>query len=191
MPRWVASLGTKKENDLVVPGGQYNEYFKNWWGPIHNGQLQLNNLKDKRNKGDTCTKYAGSESFNDIPREVNLAIPIKSHKYQFREHMLRNGIWGFFSLPDPPNKYKKWDILLQQYIFILDWIKHHVKSIHKGSKSDEYVVHNMTWSGVYLGSTLSNALLQKVFTFVPLAATWPGFYVTTITTFFSGSYDAL
>ena len=53
------------------------------------------------------------------------------------------------------------------------------------------MVQNLTWSGVYLRSTLSNTLLQKVLTLVPLTATGPGVYVAIMTTFLSDSYDAL
>ena len=42
---------------------------------------------------------------------------------------------------------------------------------------------------MYLRSTLSNTLLQKVLTLVPLTATGPGVFVATMTTFLSGSYD--
>ena len=60
-----------------------------------------------------------------------------------------------------------------------------------GSLADQYVVQSRTWSGVYLRSTLSNTLLQKVLTLVPLTATGPEVFVFTMTTFFSDSYDAL
>ena len=56
---------------------------------------------------------------------------------------------------------------------------------------DQYVVQNLTWSGVYLRSTLSNTLLQKVLTLVTLIATGTEFFVATMTTFLSDSYDAL
>ena len=66
-----------------------------------------------------------------------------------------------------------------------------VQSLQKGSESDQYVVQNLTWSGVYLRSTLSNTLLQKVLTLVPLTSTRPEVFVATMTTFLSGSYDYL
>ena len=100
-------------------------------------------------------------------------------------------MWDVFSLPDPRNKYKKWDFLLHQSIFPLDCMKRHVQSLHKGSEADHYVVHNLTWSGVYLGSNFSNKLLQKVLTLIPLTATGHEFFVTTMTTFLSNSYVAL
>ena len=50
---------------------------------------------------------------------------------------------------------------------------------------------NLTWSGVYLRITLSNALLQKVMELVPMTATRPEVYVDIVTTFLSSSYDAL
>ena len=84
-----------------------------------------------------------------------------------------------------------WDLLLHQSRFTLDYVKSHVQSLLKGSESDQYVVQNLTWSGVYLRSTLSNTLLQKVLTLVPLTATVTEVYVSIITTFLSDSYDAL
>ena len=77
--------------------------------------------------------------------------------------MINNGMWDVFSLPDPRNKEKRWDLLLHQSRFPLDYVKSHVQSLLKGSEADQYVVQNLTWSGVYLRSTLSNTLLQKVF----------------------------
>ena len=44
---------------------------------------------------------------------------------------------------------------------------------------------------MYLRSTLSNTLLQKVLALVPLKATGPEVFVATMTTFLSDSYDAL
>ena len=105
--------------------------------------------------------------------------------------MIRNGLWDVFSLPDPHNKEKRWDLLLSQSRFPLEYVKDHVHSLLKGSEADQYVVQNLTWSGVYLRSTLSNTLLQKVLKLVPLTATGPEVFVATMTTFLSGSYDAL
>ena len=70
-------------------------------------------------------------------------------------------------------------------------MKFHVQSLLEGSEADQYVVHDLNWSGVYLRSTLSNTLLQKVLTLVPLKATVPEVLVATITTFLSDFYDAL
>ena len=71
-------------------------------------------------------------------------------------------MWDVFSLPDPRNKKNKWDLLLHKSIFPLDYVKRHVQSLRKGSEADQYVIQNLMWSGVYLRSTLSNTLLQKV-----------------------------
>ena len=100
-------------------------------------------------------------------------------------------MWDVFSLPDPRNKEKRCDLLLHQSRFPLDCVRSHVQSLLKGSEADQYVVQNLTWSGVYLRITLSNTLLQKVLTLVPLTATGPIVFVATMTTFFFDSYDAL
>ena len=70
-------------------------------------------------------------------------------------------------------------------------MKLHVKSLLKSSKAYQYVVQNLTWSGVYLRSTLSNNLLQKVLTFVQMTETGPEVFFFTMTTFLIDSYNAL
>ena len=66
-----------------------------------------------------------------------------------------------------------------------------IQSLLKDSKVDHYIVQNLMWSGVYLRSTLSNNLLQKVLTLLPLTATGPEVYVATMTTIISDSYYSL
>ena len=103
--------------------------------------------------------------------------------------MIRNRLWDIFSFPDPHNKDEKWDILLHQSIFTLNYVKQHIDSLHKGSEADQCVAQNLMWSGVYLRSTLSNALLTKVLPLVTL--TGPEVFVATMTTFLSDCYHAL
>ena len=62
-------------------------------------------------------------------------ITIKSYKDKCREHMIINVIWGVFSIADPQNKEKKWDILLHQSRFPLEYVKSHVQSLLKGSEA--------------------------------------------------------
>ena len=100
-------------------------------------------------------------------------------------------MWDVFSLPYPHNKEKKWGLLIHQSRFPLEYVKRHVQSLQKGSEADQYVVQNLTWSRVYLRSTLSNTLLQKVLTLVPLTATGPEVFVATMNLFLSDSYDDL
>ena len=66
---------SKEDNDWIVPVYQYYQEFKNWRGPIHNGQFRSQTLKEKRKTEDTCSKYAGSAKFNDISREGKPEIP--------------------------------------------------------------------------------------------------------------------
>ena len=107
-----------------------------------------------RKTEETCSKYTGSVKFNEIPLEGRQAIPIKSYKDQCREHMNRNGVWDVFSITEPQNKEKQWYLLLHHSRFPLDYLKSHVQSLLKGSEADQYIIQNLTWSGVYLMSTL-------------------------------------
>ena len=54
-------------------------------------------------------------------------------------------MWDVFSLTDSHNKEKRWDILLNQSRFPLEYVKYHVQSILKGSEADQYVVQNLKW----------------------------------------------
>ena len=90
-----------------------------------------------RKTEETCSKYAGSVKFNGIPREGNPAIPIKSYKDQSREHMIKNGMWGVFSITEPQNKEKEWDLLLHHSKFPLEYAKGLVQSLLKGSEADQ------------------------------------------------------
>ena len=101
-------------------------------------------LKNNRNTEETCTNYAGFSKFNKITKEGWPQIPINSYRDQFRENMIRNRMWDVFSISDPRNKEKKWDIILHQYIFPLDYVKFYIDSLQKGSKIDQYVVQKLT-----------------------------------------------
>ena len=105
--------------------------------------------------------------------------------------MISNGMWDVFYLSDPCNKNKKWDILLHQSKFPLRYVKRHVQSLQIGSEADQYVIQNLTWSELYLRSTLSNTIFQIVLKLVPLTATGPEVFVATTTKFISDYYDAL
>ena len=87
--------------------------------------------------------------------------------------MIRNGMWDVFYISDSQKKEKEWDLFLHHSKFHLEYVKGLVQSLLKGSEADQFIVQNLTWSVVYLRSTLSNDLLQKVLTLVPLTETGP------------------
>ena len=70
-------------------------------------------------------------------------------------------------------------------------MKIHLQSLQKVSEADQYMVHNLMWSVVYLRSTFSNTIIQKILTLAPLTATVPGVFFSTMTIFLSESYYAL
>ena len=100
------------------------------------GQFQQQNLKEIGKTEETCSKYSGYVNFNGIPREGKPSISTKSYKDQCREHMIRNGIWDIFSIKDPQNKEKEWDLLLHHSKFTLEYLKGLVQSLMKGSEAD-------------------------------------------------------
>ena len=97
-------------------------------------------------------------------------------------------MWYVFSVTDPQNKEKEWDLLLHQSRFPLEYVKGHVQILLKGSEEDKYIVQNLMWSGAYLRSNFSNDLLKKVLTLVPLTSTGPEVYFATMTNVLSNYY---
>ena len=67
----------REYTDWIVPGDKYNEEFKKWRGPIHNGQLCSQTLKEKTKTEEISSKFGGSTKFNGILTEGKPAIPIK------------------------------------------------------------------------------------------------------------------
>ena len=59
---------SRNDNEWIVPGDQYNNKFKNWQGPIHNGHFQAQNLKKMIITEKICYNVSGSVKFNGTPR---------------------------------------------------------------------------------------------------------------------------
>ena len=70
-------------------------------------------------------------------------------------------------------------------------MKRYVNILQKISEAYQYVVQNLTWSGVYLRRNLSSDLLQKILKLVPLKETGPEVYVATMITALYDYYDYL
>ena len=84
--------------------------------------------------------------FNAICRKVNPKIPIKYYKYQCSEHTNINGMWYVLYIPDPFNQENKWDLLLNQYTFLLEYVEQHINSLKGGYDADQYVIQNLACS---------------------------------------------
>ena len=54
--------------------------------------------------------------------------------------MISYGMWYVFSLIYNYNQENKWDIILRQARFTLDYVKQHINILQKGYKVDQYVV---------------------------------------------------
>ena len=80
---------SRKDNEWVVLGDQYNKKFKNWQGTMHHGKFHANYLKKEIRTYMICSKFSGSIRFNGIPREGNLTVPIQSNKDQCRDQMIK------------------------------------------------------------------------------------------------------
>ena len=63
-------------------------------------------------------------------------------------------MWDVFLLPETFNKEKKWDLLIHQYRFLLEYMKRHVQSFQKEYEAYQYFVQNLKWPVVYLRSNV-------------------------------------
>ena len=105
--------------------------------------------------------------------------------------MISNGIWDILFLTDILNQEKKLKLLLHHSWFLLDWIKLHIKILQKYSNSDQCVVQNLIWSGVYLKISFKNDIIQKLPTLVVLTETRTKVYVPIMAVIISNYYYSL
>ena len=83
------------------------------------------------------------------------------------------------------------DIFLNNSQYTLYYIKLHTKTLTEGYKTGQYMVHNLTWSGVHLRSNLLNYFIQKVVTLVLMTETIPKVYDNTMINVLPNPYDGL
>ena len=153
MPRWITSLGPKKtmiglfQNINMTKNSITGEDLYIMVNSVHRPSRRK--YRQKRHAPSTHALpslrvflYKESQQYPSSPTRIN-SVSIWSGME----------CWDVFSLPGLHNKEKRWDIILRQSRFPLEYVKGHVQSLLKGSEVDQYVVQNLTWSGVYLRST--------------------------------------
>ena len=74
-------------------------------GPLHIGQFRPTDYKSISRVKDACTKFEGTARFsgNLSPKHENgkPVMTLKTFKDMARTHMIQNGMWDIFSVPDP------------------------------------------------------------------------------------------
>ena len=114
---------SNEDNDWIIQGDKYNGEFKTG----EDLSIMVNSVCRPSRRRKIKRIHAPSmqilPSIIGIHIEVKPSIPIKSYKDQFRNHMVRNGIWGVISLQDPQNEEKKWDLILNRSILTWEYIK--------------------------------------------------------------------
>ncbi len=70
-------------------------------GPVHLGMLRPTVAKHAKLVKDTCTTYKGPK-FNGLPRKEKAqpTMTIKQYKDTVRDHMIQNGMWDIFNIPN-------------------------------------------------------------------------------------------
>ena len=78
---------------------------------------------------DACVTYSGPK-FNGVigskDGKTSNSYSVKTYKDKMRDHMIKNGMWDMFYLPDPCNEDLSWDIFYNHSRFPL---KHVTKMI--------------------------------------------------------------
>ena len=88
--------------------------------------------------------YTASIKFKEINREVNISKPIKYYKEKFCDKIIGIGMQDIFYLLDTRNQEKKWELLLNQYQFSMDYAKQNVKRLKQVYNAYQYVIQNLT-----------------------------------------------
>ena len=129
MPRWIFFLGSIKTGRALL----IMENFR--------GQ----NLKDKSNFRDSCTKCEGIK-FNVIPKYLKPTLEINPYKYQYQYQNIINGVRNILFIPGPWNAAKSWYLITNQAIFTISNNKNYIEELTKHLKGNTSIT-SIIWYG--------------------------------------------
>ena len=160
---------SEDDSDWVIDPSIHKPSLKNIRGPSHAGQFRPLGADDQTSTQSSCSKYKGTLLQNIEGK--GLSMSLKTYKDTTRKHMISQGMWDVFSIPDPKNKQVKWDLFSHLGRLPLDAISQHVKDLR--ANADKYIIDNLDWSGDYLRASLHSTLLSKVLDRLPISASGP------------------
>ena len=68
-----------------------------------------------------------------------------------RDHMIKNGMWNIFYLPDSCNENLSWDIFYNHAMFPLKHVSKMITELKADTTCiDTYGLQNLEWSGEFL-----------------------------------------
>ena len=191
----IVSLGMTVMSKWICPSASYDPNAPNHQGPVHPGQYHPRSVKEEKKVQASCTGFTGAKfsgiSLGKAGKGGN-SYSVKTYKDSVRNHMIKNGMWDMFFLPDPTNKDIKWDLFYNHSRFPLKTVIQIVENMKKDATvCDSFGLQNLEWSGEYLRNSVTPELLNKVLREVPLTASGPEMYVAIMNVCFSDSYEAL
>ena len=159
-------------------------------GPINIGQYRPTGIKDELKTQEACTTYKGTP-FNGIGKDNPGTMAVKTFKDTVRQHMISQGMWDVFLIPDPANKSISWDLFKKHGRFTLTYVKQVIaERMSKRDWADQSALANLNWSGQYMRNVISAELLTKVLKDVEITASGPEVFIAIMRIMFTDSYDA-
>ena len=133
-------------------------------GPVHIGQFRPTGIKDEAKTRERCTTYH-SIKFNGFNPNKTGTINISLHTYkeQLRKHMIDNGMFHLFLMPDPIIPNKTYDLFRNHSRFTLDQVKDYHAIRENNNEVDNYELQNLTYSGIYIRDSVGPELLHQIF----------------------------
>ena len=159
----------QKEDEWTISSAAYKDTWTNNQGPVHAGQFRPTDVKGQKAAKEKCTTYSGTPFSN--PEEKGARTNLKTYKDMCCRHMIKNGMWDIFNMPDPRDPAKKWDLFYHLGRFPLRRVSAYIDTIRR--TGDKYVIDNLDWRGEYLLATLDSTLLTKVLNHVDVTSSGP------------------
>ena len=124
-----------------------DELNKEWGhnkGDLIATQYCHNSFKVQTTARANCTAFAGAATMSN-PEGKLATILLKTYNDTCRRHMIIHGMWDVFSILDPFDTTKTWDLFHHTASFTLLTVVSHVEELRK--TGDKHTVDNLEWSG--------------------------------------------
>ena len=98
----------QKDEIYKIQMVNYNDTWTHLQGPVHAGQFRPTSVKGQQLTRTTCVSFSGTLLTN--PEDEGSTTSLKTYKDQCWQHMITNGMADVFTIPDPRNNNKSWNL---------------------------------------------------------------------------------
>ena len=160
-------------------------------GPLHPGQFRPIGIKCEQKTREHCTTHSGVKFHGIEAKNTEPRMALSTYKTSLRQHMIINGMFDVFLLPDAITPTVKYDLFQNHSRSTMDQVRLFWEKAVADGITDKYINENLQNSGTYIRSTISPVLLQSLYNDIDPNANGPVTLIALLRIIYSDGYDAI